>query len=44
MSYKTYRKLEKTRDNKNFVVTVLIDLSKAFDCIALDLLAAKYHT
>ena len=31
---------KKSRDNKNFVGTVL---SKAFDCISHDLLAAKRH-
>ena len=30
-------------DNKNFVGTVLMDLSKAFDCIPHDLLVAKLH-
>ena len=30
-------------DNKNFVGTVLIDLLKAFDCIAHDLFIAKLH-
>ena len=34
---------KKSRDNKNFVGTVLMDLSKAFDCIPQDLLAAKLH-
>ena len=34
---------KKSRDNKNFVGTVLMDLSKAGDCILHDLLAAKLH-
>ena len=34
---------KKSRDNKNFVGTVLMDLSKAGDCILHDLLAAKFH-
>ena len=33
----------KSLDNKNFVGTVLMDLSKAFDCIPHDLLVAKLH-
>ena len=32
---------KKSRDSKNFVGTVLINLFKAFDCIPHDLLAAK---
>ena len=34
---------KKSRNNKNFVGTVLCDLSIAFDCIHHDLLAAKLH-
>ena len=34
---------KKSLDNKNFVGTVFIDLSKAFDCIPHDLLVAKLH-
>ena len=34
---------KKSRDNKNFVGTVLLDLSKAFECIPHDLLAEKLH-
>ena len=34
---------KKSRQNKNFVGTVLIDLSKTFDGIPYDLLAAKLH-
>ena len=34
---------KKSRDNKNFVGTVLLNLSKAFDCIPHSLVAAKLH-
>ena len=34
---------KKFLDNENFMGTVLMDLSKAFDCILYDLLAAKLH-
>ena len=34
---------KKHLDNKKIVGTVLMDLSKAFDCIPLDLLIAKLH-
>ena len=34
----------KFRNNKKFVGTVLLDLSKVFDSIPHDLLAAKLHT
>ena len=34
---------KKSLDNKNFVGTVLMDLSKTFDCIPHDLLVAKLH-
>ena len=46
ISYQHIKLIEnwkKVRDNKNFVGTVLMDLSKAFDCIPHDLLAAKLH-
>ena len=32
---------KKSRDNKHFVGTVLMDLSKAFDCIPHDLFGGK---
>ena len=41
-----YRLIEKRKsalDNKNFVGSVLMDLSKASDCIPNDLLIAKLH-
>ena len=34
---------KKSLDNKHFVGTVLMDLSKAFDCILHDLLVVKLH-
>ena len=34
---------KKSQDNKSLVGTVLMDLSKVFDCIPHDLLAAKLH-
>ena len=34
---------EKSRDNNNFMGTVLTNLSKAFDCIPNNLIAAKFH-
>ena len=34
---------KKSRDNKSFMVTVVMDLPRAFDCIPHDLLAAKLH-
>ena len=33
----------KSEDNKNFVGTVLMDLSKAFDCNPHNLLSARLH-
>ena len=43
MSYYDLENWKKSRDNKNFVGTVLMDLSNAFDCIPHDLLAAKFR-
>ena len=40
---RTYRKLGKNPDNKNFAGTVLMDLSKVFDSIPHDLLSARLH-
>ena len=40
---KTYKAGKKSRNNKNFVGTVLMDLFKAFDCIPHDLLPARLH-
>ena len=34
---------KKSLDDKNIIVAVLMDLSKAFDCILRDLLVAKLH-
>ena len=34
---------KRSRDNKNYVGTVILDLAKAFDCIPHDLLAEKLH-
>ena len=34
---------KKSLDDKNIIGTVLMDLSKAFDCISHDLLAAKLY-
>ena len=40
---KTYKTGKKSRNNKNFVGTVLMDLFKAFDYIPHDLLPARLH-
>ena len=42
-SYKTDWKLGKTSGNKKIVRAVLMDLSKAFDCIPQDMLIAELH-
>ena len=34
---------KKSLDNKHFVGTVLVDLSKVFNCILHDLTVAKFH-
>ena len=34
---------KKSRDDKNVVGTVLMDISKAFDCIPPNLLSARLH-
>ena len=41
--FKLMENWKKSQDNKNFVGAVLMGLSKAFDCIPHDLLAAKLH-
>ena len=35
--------MQETLDDKNFIGAVIMDLSKAFDCILHDLLVAKLH-
>ena len=44
MSYeRLIENLKKSRDDKNFVGTVFLDLSKTYYCIPHDLLAEKLH-
>ena len=40
---KTGRTLEKSLDNNSVTGTVLMDLSKVFDCVSHDLLTAKLY-
>ena len=37
------KRMKEARDNNKVCVAVLIDLSKAFDCLLYDLLIAKLH-
>ena len=38
-----FKSLETNHETKNFAGTVLMDLSKAFDCIPQNLLSARLH-